>query len=210
MDGKKCINKVWVDDETHTALLNGANKQGDTIASYAGAILDDAAISEKPNFSDDADPFARLHWNWYRFKLKQRSIEKVHRAAAIYSENPTDENADSLEQMCADAGLDYKDVINRTKNDPFSSIVANSRNGTKYGRCIRWLPDTIVKMGGRVPVSTLNTMAAIEGFDSSMLNRVKRAINGDANTPNILSERESNGWIWVLDEHVQDDVSDIH
>lgn len=201
----KCLNKIWIEADTHDILLRDANDEGVTIAQLAGSVLDKVAKMRSGGLMNSDDPYVRSYWNWKKAKLQDELVQRVHRAAAMYCDNPTDKMAECLMEMCEDAGMDYTEVLNRAKDDPFSSIVANSRNGTKYGQCMRWLPNAIKQQGGKVQVTALETIASIEGFNKSMLDRVKRAISKDNNGVKIKSERESEGWVWILEEHEQEE-----
>lgn len=203
-DERKILNKIRVKPETHDEIIKRANEIGMSIGDFAGDALD-MYMTEQPV---ELTAIEKVHWNWRAFRLEEQQREKVHHAAAIHKEHPSDESADRLKRMCEDAGMDFAEIERLAENDPFTSIIAASRDGTKFGACLRWLPKTLRRCNGCAAVSKLRVLGRSQGYSNSMLNRVKQAINEDSRTPSIRSVRREKGWEWQLvddREHEQQD-----
>lgn len=198
-DDKKYLTNVPIDPMTHDRLVMLANKEGVKLADLVGEMLDEDFYGWQPPNAEE-QPGQRAMYNEFRVRQRQRLKQSVYTLAAVYKEDPTEENADILAEQCELAGLDYKEVVDRVGKDPFSSLIAFSRNGSKAGDCIKWLSETMRAAHDGLTVQQVKALADERGFKMSMVNRCKRAINNDYDSPNIVSERQSTGWVWTLSE----------
>lgn len=198
-DDKRVVSRIYVEPDTHTELLNKANEEGEPLASFIGHVLDEVMETWEPPDAD-SKPEKRLYWNWVRSARRKRQRDRVYHAAAVYAAHPDERGAEALEAMCEDAGLDYSEIRQTADNDPFSSIIAASRDGTKFGACLKWLPGVLIEHDGKMATMALKAVAKEKGFSESMLDRVKRAINNDPETPRIQSVRMGHNWEWQLVE----------
>jgi len=199
-ENKRSINYIPVDEDTFAWLKQQANQAGELISHFAGAVLDSASVDWQPTITDDQSDDSKLFWKLHEIRKQKKRRDTVYRAAAIYKERPDEQTADTLSDMCEWAGLDYAEVMNQVENDPFSSIIAQSRNGTKFGSCVRWLPAFISDHNGEVAVTPLRIVASNLGYSNSMLDRVKAAINNDIDTPSIVSVKSGKNWVWRVEE----------
>lgn len=206
MDDKKKINQIWVESETWAWLVEQANRRGELIADFTGALLDEAIIHWQPPQEDE--PERRIYWAWLGFIRDKQRRERIYQAASMYKENPTEEMADALAQMCEDGGLDYREVIKEVERDPFSSLIANSRNGSVLGECIRWLTKLLQEHPEGIPVRIAKIIAEKEGFSSSTMKRARGAINADLHSPSILSHKVGHKWVMKMDNLESDLVDD--
>jgi hypothetical protein len=197
-DDKRKVNLVPIDPGTHDWLVNQANITGKSIADHAGYLLDDAATQWEPPTEDE--PERMVLWDYHRELRKKRMRDMVYRTAELYNDNPTDTAADLLAKQCERAEMDYMEVISKVKDDPYSSLIIFSHNGTKLGECIRWLSGTLRGIDSDFPVSLLEKTAAKRGYNMAMLNRAKRAMNQDSTSPRVMSVRKSFGWSWRMEE----------
>ena len=197
-DDKKKINLVPVDPATHSWLVEQANAEGESIAKHAGHLLNDAMTEWKPPTEDE--PERMVLWDYYRELRKKRMRDLVYRTAEMYNESPSSESAEVLAKQCERAEMDYREVIDKVRDDPYSSLIIFSHNGTKLGECIRWLSGTIRDTPTDFPVNLLEKMAAKRGYNMAMLNRAKKAMNMDSDSPKVMSVRKSFGWSWRLEE----------
>lgn len=195
-DDKRYVNWVPIDEEAWGWLSQQADAHGMRLNDFIGTLLEDIFETWEPPESDE--PGRRTLWAMVRFERRRRMRERVNRAANIYEDDPTEESADDLAQMCEDAGMDYGEVLKNMRDDPFSSLTAFSRNGSVLGECIRWLPKFIQDRGGRVPVRLIQIVAGKRGFSESTVSRARRAINNDLGTPAILTKRDGPGWTWYV------------
>lgn len=201
-DDKKKVNLIPIDEDTHKWIVKQANEQGESIANCAGRLLDEVSRTWEPPTEDE--PERMVLWDYHRELAKKRTRDMVYRTAELYNENPTSESADVLAKQCERAEMDYREVIDKVRDDPYSSLVLFSHNGTKLGECIRWLSGTLRKAASDFPVSLLEKTAAKRGYNMAMLNRAKRAMNQDSESPKVMSVRKSSGWSWRLEEKVTD------
>lgn len=196
----KRLNWVQVETETFEWLRHKANADGSSIGNYAGALLDSLAQeSEETEGHEGSSNF----WNWRFFEQKRRKRDRVYQAASIYIQDETEEGRDRLAQMCEGVGMDLSEVLQRVGSDPFAAILAKTNDGTKFSRCLHWLPSYIQGRGGTVDVSSLREAASREGFAPSMLDRVKQAIKVDPEIPEIVSEKPGKSWVWLIKEEQQ-------
>lgn len=204
-DDKKIMNFVPVDPSTFEWLTTMANKQGERVNDFSGILLDELAMSNwtlpKPGESEDDNLF---FWFFQEALKRRRRRELIYKAAAIYLDDPTEEAAEQLEEMCVIAGLAPEEVIGEVRDDPFSNVIKESFDGTKLGRCTRWLADAMSEHG-EIRQVDLVRIGMSEGFDETMLNRAKRRINMDTETPHIQSKRVpgEKGWKWCVIEPQQ-------
>ena len=197
-DKKKRINLVDVNDETHQWIVRKANEAGMSIRGYASFLLERARAEWKP--PEESNPESQALWNYHQALGRKNLQDLAYRMAALYEYNQTEEMAERLAQQCEYAGLDYREVLQRVTDDPFSSLIAFSHNGTKLGECIRWLSKILAGKEMGLPARAIFALGEREGFGETMLNRAKRAMNNDLESPRVLSVREAQGWHWKLQE----------
>lgn len=196
MNEKKRLNYISIEPETHGWLIGMANRQGEHIGDLAGQLLDEVATSWQP--PSESEPERKAYWDWVQFKRDKRMQERAYEAALMYRKNPTEKGAERLARICEGVGLDYTEVLQGVDNDPFASLIAFSRNGSVLGRCIRWLPQFIGEREGKVPVRIVHVAGRREGYSESTINRARRAINYDIESPSIDTNKEGSGWIWSI------------
>ena len=83
--------------------------------------------------------FGELYWNAIAFRREKGRRDALYRKAAIYNEHPTEAGADVLQEQCDILGVDYAALMLDIGKDPFSSIVIESRAGTKFDTCLHFL-----------------------------------------------------------------------
>jgi hypothetical protein len=199
-DDKKRINLIEIEPETHSWLVKRANEAGMSINGYAGYLLDDVRLTWRPPNPDTATPEQIALWNYHQVLVQDYKRKLAYRTAAIYEQNKTEEMADRLKEQCEIAGLDYSEVMQEVEDDPYSSLVAFSHNGTKLGDCIRWLGSKLQDKEDGLPVTVLMSIGKQLGYNSTMMNRAKRAMNHDSRSPRVVSIRKSEGWCWKVKE----------
>jgi len=198
---KKSISFVRVSPETWEALIEAANKRGENPAYYIGWVLDSAVQQGLHKLDgEEHDVF----WGYRRFRKEKEDRELVRRAAALYLEHETDEGADRLAEMCDKAGLNYDEVIQETRDDPFSSL--RKQSVTMRDRAAEWLTRFIHENGGFALVKHVRAAAEAEGYNYAMLKRAKQAVNENRDVPMIRSEKVGVDWAWVVDGKIS--VSD--
>lgn len=196
---KRRLNWIQVEPDTFEWLKLKANADGNSIGDHTGLLLDALAQDDEREESSGAETF----WDWYYFIKRKRNEERVLQAAVIHLQDETEEGRDRLARLCEEAGLDMAEVLQRVGSDPFSAILAKKNDGTKFTRCMHWLPGYIQNQGGRVEVSELRRAALLEGFTPSMLDRVKGAIRDDQSLPEIVSDKPGKNWVWLIKEEAE-------
>jgi hypothetical protein len=197
-EDKKRLNYISVNADTLTWLVKLANELGEHVGDFAGYLLDECALKWKPPTEGD-DPDRQLFWELLDFQRRETLHNRVITAASIYQNKrvKTEEDADSLAAMCDLAGLDYGEIMKQVEGDPFSSVIAYSRNGSVMGNCMRWLVEKM-RDRQRMPANLVEVLANRQGFSKSTLDRARRAINMDAKSPAIETKREGRGWVWFV------------
>jgi len=199
-DDKKIMNFVPTDPATFEWLTMMANKQGERVNEFAGMLLDELAMTNwtlpEPG---EKQKDGRFFWLFQEALKRRRQRELIYKAAAIYLDDPTEDAAEQLEEMCDIVGLVPEEVVGEIRDDPFSNMIKESYNGTKMGRCIRWLIESLSEHT-ELPQKEIVKIGMAEGYDETMLNRAKRRINLDDSTPTIQSQRipGAKGWKWCL------------
>jgi len=195
---KAALNYVPIDKETNDWLVTEANKEGIQVRVFAGLLLDEKARQYfRAAYEKDEDQGV---WDEHWYDQYSRMWARTRRAAAIYLDNPSDEARDRLERMCTRLGKDVDEIIAEADANPFSTLVAREKEATKRGECILWLCEVMRDHGGSVDASVIYAMADQKGYSTSTLNRAKRDINNDPNTPNIVPGRSGPRHLWVLEE----------
>lgn len=197
-DDTKRINLIDIEPRTHSWLVKQANEMGMSIRGYAGYLLDNVCVSWKPPTEGERERM--ILWQYHKALVEETLRDLVYRTAAIYSKYPTEELAETLASQCELAGLDYGEVIHRIEDDPYSSLVAFSHNGTKLGECIEWLSSILTGKEVGLPASAILTMGEQRNFSHATLNRAKRAMSRDKDSPKVISVRCSTGWLWKLED----------
>lgn len=198
-DDKKTLNYINVDTEVFSWLVNQANAQGERLGDFVGAVLEEVSQTWCPPMEDE--PERLLFWNYMKVQREERLRKMVYQAAAIYHNhpNPTEDEADRLASMYEAAGMDYKEVVKEVSDDPFSSIIAHSQNGSATGQCMRWLAG-VMKNRKVMPVKLVMVKARQEGFSDSTLTRARGAINMDDKSPTIATRKRAYGWEWYIED----------
>ena len=201
-DGKR-INLVYVLPSTFDWLVSESNKKGDNLAHYIGTVLDDV-VEGKLEYSESTRTKVARDMRALRDKDQMR--REALEAAVIYRHNPSQETADLLKRVCDNAQVDYDDALEEIDGDPFSSLIHNVRTGNaKFRECMEWLTTHLTAHNGQLPSNAIMTVGGLQGYNQNLLNRVKRMIALDPDTPTIQSEKRDNIWWWVI-QHVNQDV----
>lgn len=202
-DERKVLQRIRVEPDTHDWLIREANKVGEPLDEFAGKLLDDCAISWKPpavgTVESDGDRDRVVFWSWTIAMRRRRQIERMYQVAAACAENPCEETATLLEQMCDALGINYEAVMAEADENPFSSVIAFGRNGSKLSSCIKWLVE-LMQQRRTMTVREICALAEKKGFKESMVKQARGAINQNVSSPAIISRRTSDGWTWELTE----------
>lgn len=196
-DDKRTINRILIDPKTHRIMIDLANQQGISLSDFIGAVVDEAAMSWVPP-EVSKDQWHIFHWNYIQLWKRQRRVQMVYQMAAMYNElGGSEDLADLIERQCEICGVDMTELMLQVQDDPLSSLIAQTRQGTKFDQCLRWLSDAMQRYGEFL-VSQLKVLAAAQGYDWTMVNRVKREIQGSGLDVNLISEKRGKTWWWVL------------
>lgn len=196
-EGKKKINAVLLDSEVHAWTEMEGTRQGlspsELLAYFA---LENYLKWEPPN--EKSHPDVRMAWNDRRMRRRLWRKQQVEKAAAMYAEDPTQENAELLAEQCLLAGISLEEAKAGAENDPFTSIIAYSSNGTAFGECCRWLPRFILEHND-IPQPVVCTAGKKAGFDESMITRARRRINSLPDSEWRIETKHCGAfWRWSL------------
>jgi len=200
-DDKRVLNFVPVEEETHSILVELANQQGIKVNEFLGLLADEwSLVWEPPQKKRSA---RALFWNWVEMRRKKRLRDMIYQMVSLYQQlDESEELADLIEQQCEIAGIspsDLQAMHQDVARDPLSSIIAQSREGTKFSQCMGWLASTFRQIGPEIAVRDLQQLAMVEGFAWAMVNKAKAYIRDDReSTVEILSEKRGAHWAWVM------------
>jgi len=202
-ENRKTVNMVEMLPHIFEWAVADANKAGEKLSKHMGDL-----IEELYHFSDNGkkDSFTIACENsavakavvlHQRMERQQQQRSMVRHMAALYVEQPSETAADNLQVACDAVGMDYDEVIKVAEADPFSSIISKTMGKDKIDRCTVWLIDLFTKRG-KVQSVELFTQANAEGYNRRMIQRVKRNLLEDPETPYIDVERIEKSWWYVL------------
>ena len=194
-DDKKYISRVPLDPDVFDFLLHQANRRGIQVGEFAGIVIGYWQDQFEPD--GDLSPSSQFYWNKVTSRRDKERRDSLWRMAAEYNEFPTETGADLLQTQCDILSVDYKSLMAEVGQDPFSSIVITSRDGTKFHECMQWLT-RLFRTKSELYVSTIRQMGSRAGFKNSMIDRVRSAINEDRQTPELRSEKRGKLWVWRL------------
>jgi len=141
------------------------------------------------------DQSSVFNWDW--FLQREAMLMQAKHAARIHLMFPSDESGEKLEQLCDEAGLLVAEVIAEVSDDPFSSAILENRSLTLLSKCTEWLAGVLVQAGDDgVSANIMYAQAKKSGYSGSTLERAKRAINQDIDSPQVESVRDGSGWVW--------------
>jgi len=200
-EDKKIINFVPIDPETHTQLVELANQQGIKLNDFLGLLADEWAFTWKP--PEDKRRERALFWNWVELTRRKRMQDMVYSMVSIYQQlGESEEMADIIEEQCKVAGISPSDlqmIHAEVSSDPLSSIIAQSRGGTKFSQCLAWLSSIFRQVGPEIAVRDLRQLAKAEGFAWAMVNKAKGQIRDDPETQvDLVSEKRGHYWVWIM------------
>lgn len=206
-DNKKSINRVEIDTYGHAWAVGMANKHGMRLSEFCGVALSSLAVAWKIDTDElaKADEFDAAHMELaithLKIQQRHRLRQMVREAAVIHTQYPDDVSADQLGRMCELAGLDLTEIMGVAQSSEFGSLIAYSRDGSKFGKCLQWLAHYITEEsqdGGGVLASQIFAAGKSHGFEEQMIQRAKRRIKADPLSPTIQSRRVASGWVWDL------------
>ena len=67
---KRHLNRIAIDQDTLSWLIDHANREGLLIGDFAGHVLDEAVTMWRP--PTDAEPERLVHWQYLRMERMQR------------------------------------------------------------------------------------------------------------------------------------------
>lgn len=198
-DRKYYVNHVPLDEEVHRRIVDQATLVGMRPADFVGYLTGERIKEGWKEPTPDC-PEKYVDWQLMQMKQEERMKNQVFKAAALYQKYPSEKNAECLSRMCDAARMGYNEVIKKLDDDPFSSLYLYAKNGSELGNCMRWLSTFITERGGVVPARIVKVAATREGFSDSTLDRAKRTIMADADSPTIISDKRGKGWVWCIKE----------
>ena len=195
----KTISAVELSPSAHTQLVQLANLQGIPIKTYAGKLIEEL-LSLKTQQEIAENPHLKARAIFYQMELAQERYANARAIAAVYQENPTEENADMFYAYCEMTKIDPKSFISALpKNDPLASILTTEIRGKSFKQAVVFLVDLFAKSNGE-PILSQDILkkAELAGINQRTLERAKRYINRSEESQ-IVSVRLGKGWAWAID-----------
>lgn len=201
------INSILFKTSVFNWIKKQANSQGIGMDEFVSLFIEDGYLGWNMP-SDESNIDVRMFWNDVTLKRRANRRRYVMRAAAIYKDEPTEDNASALAKQCNLAGMSYDEVIERVNNDPFSSIAKYEVEESTLGQCAKWLTLFLNEHGNSAPVSVIRMAGSIKGFSESIVKQARSTINSYTEFEYRIDTRhESPGWVWhlVKKEHEAED-----
>ena len=201
MADKKTINMVEVAPATHELLIQIANSEGLPIKDAVGKILNTFAYEYQSN-QDNFSKYTKVYLHLTEFEKQRQARENVKRAAAIYLDDPTEENAERLYKMSELADLEPTELLGNLQFDPFMSIIAEARGSKEFVSCVQWLANKMIEnRKDGIPSTVVFVTGKSLGYSDYMIRQAKNYINEQEKKYIIASERVKNGWYWRLQDN---------
>jgi len=109
---------------------------------------------------------------------------------AIVSRGVDEDISDMLHPIMSELNLDEDAAVRFATESPFASSVAYNNNGTKGGRCQRWLAEVFTERE-KMPRPIIIAAAEREGFGENLVNRASRKLG-------IIKKKGDGGaWFWI-------------
>lgn len=186
----------YIDREKATAFRSVANiySNSRSNAYFAGELLDlgleQYLRTLDPEKRDKLTSDARLALLNLETRRKEDRQTMLN---AIVSRGIDEKAADELHQIAIDLDLDEEEARKFAEESPFASVIAFSNNGTKMGRCQRWLA-MLFTDECRLARPAVIGMGKSKGYHESMIDRASRKLS-------IKKEKGRGGtWYWMTPE----------
>jgi len=192
------LSNIPIRAVTRKWLTEQANKKGKKIGLTAGLLLDEVARDCISSMMDHDGSNSSV-WNLEWFLQQELAMAHAKYAARIYLMRPTDEGMERLEIMCDEAGVLSTDTLAEVESDPFSTAVLANRATTSVSRCTEWLSGLLRQVGDEgMPSNMIYALAKEDGYSGSTLERAKRTIIQDVDSPEIEAFRDGPRWSWRI------------
>jgi len=202
-DNRKTANMVEIESHIYQWVVEDANSVGEKLSKHIGDLLNnlyhmsDGGKKSPTQVAREYSPITSAIVAYQEMERQQHRRSMVRHMAALYVEKPSEKAADSLQAACDAIDIDYDEVIKVAEADPFSSIIAKTMGKDKIDRCAVWMIDLFTKHGKMQSVE-LFSRANAEGYNKRMVQRVKRNLLEDLDTPYIDVDRIGKNWWYVL------------
>jgi hypothetical protein len=195
-DKQKIINYVSVKSDVFDWLITESNKKGVNIRYYVGDLMEYLYVT-RDSFNDliAKTPDAKILFIKKSMQRQQELRASAYQIAAIYTENPTEQNADKLKEACDIANVGYDEVLQSIALDPFSSIIAQATSRTNIDKCVVWFTNLFNKQH-EINSNEVYKLAHEAGYTDKTIQRVRNIINQNPESPKIISARK--GRVWVM------------
>ena len=194
----------YIDREDAAAFRSVANiySSNRSNAYFAGTLLglglEEYLRAMKPEEREKLTPRARLALIAMQTRQQEDQQAMLN---TIVSRGVDEKTADVLHGIAEDLDLDEGEAKKFAEESPFASVVAYSNNGSKMGRCQRWLASIFTPEQDRFPRGAVVGTGIREGFHESMIDRASRILG-------IVKKKGTGGvWYWIAPERNKDNNS---
>ena len=190
----KHVNSIPLTKEIWSIIVSCANLKGMKLHDYIAYVLEESInsgefykIIESNEFEVD---ILQLKTRRYRDRLEALEAE-----VARYNDHPTDDMAHYLIQQCDRLGVNFDDIIERTKDDPIRQAASEIRGDpdTKINQCCRWMIALMTTNNYRIAARQGNKSGVEQGFMRDYLKTARVRLN-------IKSIQDNGEWYWVWSE----------
>ena len=190
----KYVNSVPLTREIWNIIVSYANLKGMKLHDYIAYVLEESVnsgefyrIVESNEFEVD---ILQLKTRRYRERLEGLEAE-----VARYNDHPTDGMAHYLMEQCDKLGVNFNDVVERTKDDPIRQAASEIRGdpNTQINQCCRWMIALMSTNDYKVSARQGNKLGGGQGFMRDSLRAARDRLD-------IRSTQEDGEWYWVWSE----------
>jgi antitoxin component of RelBE/YafQ-DinJ toxin-antitoxin module len=182
-------SKRWVstelDEDTHRTLLKVATELGVHPTKLIEKYITDGLTNEALTMDLFAPPELRVYAALQEVRKRSRIRSQLGQIAFEHQNNPSEESADILQNVCDISGVTVEDVVSHD----LSSVPLIQDNGNGVSSCVRWLQKYCIP-NREFPVPVVLEQGKSFGFSEAVIRSAKAQLG-------IISKRASKTWVWV-------------
>jgi len=196
---KKRIVYGAVDEDTHTSLAIIATANGEKIFNIINDAIVDYIQKETDKMGQGAPIDLKIYRSVQQARLVDRRRNQLVQIAWAHSNNPTEESADLLNELCNEADFPVEDIIAEIESSPM--IPLGSDDGTGKFSAMRWLIN-FLPPGRPIKTKVIHAKGKEYNFSAGTLNAAKRELG-------IISKKPADYWVWIREAPIEIETTKV-